>query len=89
MPDGADEESDEGGNGAGEAWPRGTVNVSPEEVMDWNVPLARELKPVLCSEYSDRRSREERRGKSIPVTGIPPVRVKVSVRKAGDLRKSA
>jgi len=27
-------------------WPRGTVDVSTKEMVDWDIPFARELEPI-------------------------------------------
>ena len=46
VPDGRDEEGDECGHGTPDVWAGGAVDVSPEEVVDGNVPFAGEFQPI-------------------------------------------
>lgn len=46
VPDGGDEEGDEGGKGLARVRARGAVDVAPQEGVDGDVPLARKLHPV-------------------------------------------
>lgn len=46
MPDGADQEGNESGHGTTDMGSRGAVNMSAEEVVNWDVPFAGELEPI-------------------------------------------
>jgi len=61
MRESADEKRDDRGHGAGHVAARRRVDVSPEEVMHWYVPLSREFKPVtavppVCVELAIRKT---------------------------------
>ena len=48
MQESRDEESDDGSKRPAQMAPRGTIDMPPEEVVNGDVPLARELQPVAA-----------------------------------------
>ena len=56
--------------------------MATEEVMDGDIPLPREFKPLVISIQHGLIS-----NKNLPIARIPPVRVEVSIGKASNLCK--